>query len=35
MTGEIRGEPEQPGQRPMKSLGEDEPSRYVEGATHG
>jgi hypothetical protein len=35
LAGEIRGEPEQPGERPLKSLGEDEPSRYVEGATHG
>ena len=34
-TGEVRGEPEQPGQRPLKSLGEDEPTRYVGGATHG
>jgi hypothetical protein len=34
-AGEIRGEPEQPGQRALKSLGEDEPARYVEGPTHG
>ena len=34
-TGEVRGEPEQPGQRPLKSLGEDEPTRYHEGATRG
>ena len=34
-TGEIRGEPEQPGQRPLSSLGEDEQSRYAEGPTHG
>ena len=34
-AGEVRGEPEQPGQRALKSLGEDEPSRYAEGATHG
>jgi hypothetical protein len=34
-AGEVRGEPEQPGQRPLKSLGEDEPSRYAEGPTHG
>ena len=26
---------EQPGQRPMPSLGEDEPTRYVEGPTRG
>src|ERR687895_2650386 len=29
-TGEVRGEPGQDGQRPLKSLGEDEPARYVE-----
>src|SRR5918998_638826 len=29
-TGEVRGEPEQPGQRPLKSLGEGEPTRYVD-----
>jgi hypothetical protein len=34
-AGEVRGQPEQPGERPLKSLGEDEPTRYVEGATHG
>ena len=34
-AGEVRGEPEQPGQRGMKSLGEDEPARYVPGATKG
>ena len=34
-SGEVRGEPEQPGQRALKSLGEGEPSRYAEGATHG
>ena len=34
-AGEVRGEPEQPGQRPLKSLGEDEPTRYAEGPTHG
>jgi hypothetical protein len=34
-TGEVRGEPEQPGQRPLRSLGEDEPTRYAEGPTHG
>ncbi len=34
-AGEVRGEPEQPGERPLKSLGEDEPARYVEGATRG
>jgi hypothetical protein len=34
-AGEIRGEPGQDGQRPLPSLGEDEPTRYVEGSTHG
>ena len=34
-AGEVRGEPEQPGQRALKSLGEDEPTRYAEGPTHG
>jgi hypothetical protein len=33
-TGELRGEPEQPGQRSLPSLGE-EPPRYVEGPTTG
>ena len=34
-TGEVRGEGYQDGQRPLPSLGEDEPSRYAEGPTHG
>jgi hypothetical protein len=34
-AGEIRGEPGQDGQRPLRSLGEEEPTRYVEGPTHG
>jgi hypothetical protein len=34
-TGEVRGEGYQDGQRPLPSLGEDEPSRYVEGPTTG
>jgi hypothetical protein len=34
-AGAVRGEPEQPGQRPLPSLGEDEPTRYAEGPTHG
>jgi hypothetical protein len=34
-TGEVRGEPAQPGQRHLRSLGEDEPTRYVEGPTTG
>jgi hypothetical protein len=34
-SGEVRGEPEQEGQRALPSLGEDEPTRYAEGATQG
>ena len=34
-TGESRGDDEQPGQRRMPSLGEEEPSRYVDGPTRG
>ena len=34
-SGEVRGEPEQEGQRPLPSLSEDEPATYVEGATRG
>jgi len=34
-TGEVRGEPAQPGQRALRSLGDDEPTRYVEGPTTG
>jgi hypothetical protein len=34
-TGEMRGEPAQPGQRHLRSLGDDEPSRRVEGPTSG
>jgi len=34
-TGEVRGEGFQDGQRPLPSLGEDEPTRYVEGPTAG
>jgi hypothetical protein len=33
-AGEIRGEPGQDGERPLRSL-EDEPGRYVEGPTRG
>jgi hypothetical protein len=33
-AGEVRGEPGQDGQRPLPSL-EQEPTRYVEGPTHG
>jgi hypothetical protein len=34
-TGETRGETGQDGERPLPSLGEDEPTRYVPGATKG
>ena len=34
-TGELRGEPAQPGQRSLRSLGDDEQPRYVEGPTSG
>jgi hypothetical protein len=34
-AGEIRGEGYQDGQRALPSLGEDEPSRYIEGPTTG
>jgi hypothetical protein len=34
-SGEVRGEGYQDGQRPLPSLGEDEPSQYVDGATQG
>ena len=34
-TGETRGEQEQPGQRALRSLGEHEQPRYVEGPTGG
>jgi hypothetical protein len=33
-AGEIRGEPGEDGLRPLRSLGEDERSDYVEGPTH-
>jgi len=33
-SGEVRGQPEQDGQRPLRSLGEAEPSAYAEGPTH-
>jgi hypothetical protein len=33
--GEKRGEGYQDGMRPLPSLGDDEPPRYVEGATSG
>lgn len=33
--GEVRGEGYQDGMRPLPSLGDDEPPRYAEGATHG
>ena len=34
-TGELRGEPAQPGQRHLRSLGDDELPRRVEGPTSG
>ena len=34
-TGETRGEPEQQGQRSLRSLSEHEPPRYIEGPTIG
>jgi len=34
-SGEVRGEQGQDGQRPLPSLGEDEPTRYAEGPTRG
>ena len=35
-AGEIRGEQGgQDGERPLRSLGEDEPTRYAEGPTRG
>jgi hypothetical protein len=34
-TGEVRGEQGPPDQPPLASLGEDEPSRYADGATRG
>jgi hypothetical protein len=33
LTGEVRGLPEQEGQRPLPSLGEDEPTHYAESPT--
>ena len=32
-SGEVRGQPEQDGQRPLRSLGEDEATQYAEGPT--
>ena len=34
-TGETRGEPEQEGQRALRSLGDHEQPRYIEGPTAG
>jgi hypothetical protein len=34
-SGEVRGEQGQDGQRPLPSLGEEEPTRYAEGPTRG
>jgi len=33
-AGEVRGEPEQPGQRPLKSLAEPDPSLLAEESAH-
>ena len=35
IAGEIRGEPGRDGERPLRSLGEDETRHYAEGPTHG
>ena len=34
-SGETRGEPEQQGQRSLRSLGDHEQPRYIEGPTSG
>ena len=34
-TGEVRGEPGDDGQRPLRSLGADEPTRRVDGPARG
>ena len=34
-AGELRGQQEQDGQRPLPSLGEDETSHFADGPTHG
>jgi len=34
-TGEVRGEGAQEGMRPLPSVGEDEPTRFVPGPTAG
>ncbi len=34
-TGEVRGEAEQPGQRSLRSVNEDELTRRIEGPTRG
>jgi hypothetical protein len=34
-SGEVRGDQGQDGERPLPSLGEEEPSRYAEGPTRG
>jgi len=35
LAGEIRGVPANDGERPLPSLGEDEPTRYADGPTRG
>jgi hypothetical protein len=34
VTGEVRGQQEQDGQRPLRSLGEAEATPYVDGSAH-
>jgi len=34
-TGEVRGEQGQDGERPLRSVGDDEPTRYADGPTRG
>ena len=34
VTGEVRGQQEQDGQRPLRSLGEAEPTPYADGSVH-
>jgi hypothetical protein len=34
LSGEVRGQPEQDGQRPLRSVGEAERTAYADGPTH-
>jgi len=34
VTGEVRGQQEQDGERPLRSLGEDEPTPFAGGSAH-